>query len=136
MTHRRVPSASWITLGPFSWNFRGRRFVHRSKGRCISLQCPSADITPNLFSIVHLLLRRGRTDGSEQLGRATRRHWRNYLRDPALSTARSAFPAKTIDHCGCPTDSPYWGSPTPPALWPPHRSPFLLVPQTNGALFF
>ena len=50
-THWRVPSGPCTTRGPSSWNFLGRRFVHRSKGRCISRQCPSADTTPNLLSI-------------------------------------------------------------------------------------
>src|SRR5262247_2734243 len=50
--HWRVPSDPCTTRGPLSWNFVGRRFVHKSKGRCISRQCPSADMTPNLFSIV------------------------------------------------------------------------------------
>src|SRR5262245_6722043 len=30
----RVPSGRCTILGPLSWNFLGRRFVHKSQGRC------------------------------------------------------------------------------------------------------
>src|SRR5438270_1992742 len=49
-----MPSGPRTTRGPSSWNLLGRRFVHRSKGRCTNRQCPSADTTPNLFSIARV----------------------------------------------------------------------------------
>src|SRR3954454_3499363 len=52
MTHCLIPSGPCTTRGASSCSRRGRRFVHRSNGKCISRQCPSAETTPNFFSML------------------------------------------------------------------------------------
>ena len=47
------PSGLCTTRGASFWSRRGRRFVHRSNGRCISRQCPSAETTSNFFSMIN-----------------------------------------------------------------------------------